>query len=114
LLLKGAAGAPGIAVGWQADTFSRDDLQAIAIATGSKRQLQGPARLVTTPGPDGVPVDTAVVGDGGSSVRVAAIGCGKRSVLLIAAGGFGVEALHRRVLATFRCHPNPDANAQPR
>jgi membrane associated rhomboid family serine protease len=107
LMLKGPSGGAGLMVVWQGGATPREELKDFALAIASALKIQGLPRLVTTPGPDGVPVDTAVVGESGSTARVAAIQCGKRSVVVFALGGFGAEALHRRVLASFRCRPDP-------
>jgi membrane associated rhomboid family serine protease len=113
LMLKATRGTPGLVVAWQVGAMSREELGAAAKGVASGLKIQGPPRLVSTPGPGGVPVDTAVVGEGDLSVRVAALGCGKRTVMVVALGRFGVEVLHRRALATFRCHPDPQQEAGP-
>lgn len=105
-LMMRSAGAP-IAVTWQDGGGDRAQLELIARGTASNLGAAGASSIVTLPGPGGASVDTAVVVTDSGTMRVSQLDCGRRQVFLLTFGPPGVEALHRRILPTFACHPDP-------
>lgn len=95
-----------LSVMWQGGPASLEDLrlgiQAIANEVGG-----GSPTHLTLPGPNNTQVDTLVV-DTNKKVplRMSALPCGKRAVIIMSMGTKGSETVHARTLKSFVCTPD--------
>jgi membrane associated rhomboid family serine protease len=108
LMLKNNTGArSAVAVSWQAGAASRAELEIIAKAVASTLGLSGTRTFTTVPGPGGVGVETVAMDSDRTNMRASVLPCGQRFIMLATFSKFGIDDLHRRMLQTIACHPDP-------
>lgn len=100
-----------VVIGWQpGPPPSRSELESLAKALGPQLGVAGETLPAAEPGPHGPAVDTVSIGgDGG--MRLSALGCGRRTVMVATGGSIDPDRLHARVLATFECRADPHLDA---
>jgi hypothetical protein len=100
----------GVSVHWEPGTWSDHD-EALMSSIAVKR-IGGNATPSSerTTGPQGEPIITVHAKSDERGITMSLRTCGARRVVFTTAGQ-RMEALHRRVLASFDCHPDPAKDA---
>jgi len=113
LTLEGPAGMAGaLSVAWSAGAlFNADDVQLTMQTFGAMRgAAYGAAIEAEVAVPEALPSRSwsAAVEEG--QIWMTQVMCGARRVQITTAAARGAERLHRRVLGSLRCHPDPAAD----
>lgn len=97
-----------VAVAWQPGPMSPEELEVAARALGSAvgAAADGGVSLTALEGPDGASVPLAIVHSDKGPIQLSGLPCGGRTLMLTSMGGAGMEALHRRIMASFHCEPD--------
>ncbi|MFN0247835.1 MAG: hypothetical protein ACKV2T_13185 [Kofleriaceae bacterium] len=106
---KNIGGANAVmSISWQVGPTSKEDLEVGARALADKVGNGGVPVHTTMTGPDNTNVETIKIDtDKGAPLRMSALTCGSRGVILMSIGAEGIETLHARMLKTFLCTPDP-------
>ncbi len=101
-----------VAIAWQPGAPpSRNELESIAKAIGAPLGVAGETGNASVQGPRGLDVDTVSMGGDRAGMRLSALRCGRRTVLVATGGSIDSDRLHGRVLATFECQADPQLDA---
>jgi hypothetical protein len=90
--------------------LSPDELAAMAqiFAGGVGKMPQGKATATSVAGPDGKPLGSLQIGD---DMWMTMAMCGARQVVITTIASHGSERLHRRVVSSLACTPDPAQEA---
>jgi hypothetical protein len=104
----------GVQVGWEPGTIKDLDLDRVfnLLAPVLAEKLGGTAhdvrRNVYVANADSLPSRSWTEGVGGGSVWMTQLDCGTRRLTITTGGrGEGVEPLHKQIVGTLRCRPDP-------
>lgn len=109
LALKNVGGHRGaVIVQWElGGKLSPQELELTAGLMGKALGTQGTSQLGTVPGPDGKPVDSIMFGDDKATLAMSMLTCGVRHVFVVTGGPDDSLGLHKRIVASFTCKPDP-------
>lgn len=94
-----------LTVGWEPGRASREDLELTGDAVATK--YAATRRSLRLAGPGGASVDGVVLDSDQLTIQISMVDCGRRRITLAVGGAPDVEALHRRILPTLACRPDP-------
>lgn len=110
IMLKRVGDGSGVViVSWEpGGNLTREELGAMMpLFAKLVTKDEGTTKLGSVAGPDGKPVDTITFDTDGLDMELSMLTCGVRHVLIATAADSGVMPLHRRIVASFECHPDP-------
>src|ERR1051326_1108883 len=106
-LLEVAGTGGALLVQWEpGETTSVEDLQMIARGLASAFGSTDQGQITTIPGPANTQVQTVTLDSPKGPLWISMLACGGRRVSVMT-GGSGLAELHRRVVPTIACHPDP-------
>jgi hypothetical protein len=85
---------------------SREDLELLARGMAGAIGDNAPGVITKVPGPGGAQIETIEYASSKGPVWISMVVCGGRRISLMT-GGSSIEALHRRMLPTLVCRPDP-------
>lgn len=96
-----------ITMSWQVGVITKEDLELAVKALATEVGSGSAPSYIQMAGPNGSKLDTmAVETNKDVPLRMTALPCGNRGVFVMSIGAKGVETIHERMLASFRCTPD--------